>query len=459
MIRPPSSDVPYQAAQRRMGIVRRRVNAITYRISIDNATITAVSPTGVALVRGQRIPVRFDPEKRYWIIEARTASKQVCFHSFITTPSTTVVQYQSLDRNFGLWSATQNLREIMVSAPGTLSHLAINVTTAPGAGKSYAFEVLIAGLASGLIVTIADSATSGVDTVNAPAVTAGQRITLRSTPSGTPASTGNIHISWQFTPTTPGAIYASRLNGTLSATAVRYVNLGAADGEPYSSRPLADSLWALGGTMDALYVSLNSAPGAGRSFAFDLMRNGIVVGSTLTIAGTDTAGSLSALGLTITDMDLWALRITPAGTPTLSQGAYGVAYTPTSPGQWSLGAMTSSGAIATDPAYDAFSGTNSWSAAETDALQRILLPAGGAKPRVLGLRMDADVAPGVGFAPAFTMRRESANAAIEITLTGIETTASATGSVALADGDDLALRISGPEGALNNFRWAWQMRA
>ena len=69
MRRQPSTDVPLQRPQRRMGIIRRRVNALTYRISIDNATITAVSLAEDTLVRGARVNVRYDLERRYWTIE------------------------------------------------------------------------------------------------------------------------------------------------------------------------------------------------------------------------------------------------------------------------------------------------------------------------------------------------------------------------------------------------------
>jgi hypothetical protein len=67
-VRTSSSDRPTQYPTTRIGLVRTIVTANMYRVTIDNATITAHWAGTVAKVRGERVQVRFDPEKRYWTI-------------------------------------------------------------------------------------------------------------------------------------------------------------------------------------------------------------------------------------------------------------------------------------------------------------------------------------------------------------------------------------------------------
>lgn len=62
-----SSDRPSQTPQRRFGLVRSITTARLARVTIDNATVSA--HTTFPVTRGQRVPVRYDPEKRHWVIE------------------------------------------------------------------------------------------------------------------------------------------------------------------------------------------------------------------------------------------------------------------------------------------------------------------------------------------------------------------------------------------------------
>lgn len=63
-----SSDVPTQVPSIRMGRVRKIGSGNWVRVTIDNATVSAFSDGSVQ--RGQRVQVRFDPEKRYHVIDA-----------------------------------------------------------------------------------------------------------------------------------------------------------------------------------------------------------------------------------------------------------------------------------------------------------------------------------------------------------------------------------------------------
>ena len=67
-MRTSSSDRPTQVPNTRTGVVRTVVRIDLCRVTIDNATISAHWAGTAAKVRGERVQVRFDPEKRYWTI-------------------------------------------------------------------------------------------------------------------------------------------------------------------------------------------------------------------------------------------------------------------------------------------------------------------------------------------------------------------------------------------------------
>jgi hypothetical protein len=68
-VRTSSSDRPTQVPNTRIGLIRTVVNERVYRVTIDNSTVTALWAGSTPKVRGERVRVRFDPEKRFWGIE------------------------------------------------------------------------------------------------------------------------------------------------------------------------------------------------------------------------------------------------------------------------------------------------------------------------------------------------------------------------------------------------------
>lgn len=90
-----------------------------------------------------------------------------------------------------------------ISCAGVISNLKISTTAAPGAGKSWAFTLYKNGAPTDIVVTIADAAVSGQDTVHSVEVSAGDYFCLECVPSGAPTTS---YASWaaEFVPTTDG---------------------------------------------------------------------------------------------------------------------------------------------------------------------------------------------------------------------------------------------------------------
>lgn len=112
-------------------------------------------------------------------------------------PSTTAVNYeQLLGSGNGAWNGTESLRYATLYTAQITGVYAI-VGTAPGAGKSWTFTLNEEGAGTAAAVTIADTATTGNASFSVN-TTAGNRYTLKSTPSGTPAAmTGGARVGFK----------------------------------------------------------------------------------------------------------------------------------------------------------------------------------------------------------------------------------------------------------------------
>jgi len=74
---------------------------------------------------------------------------------------------------------SNELPVFLVNSSGTLQHLRISMTTAPGLGESVTFTVRVGTVDTGITVTVTGSNKTGADIVNSIAVTAGDLITIR----------------------------------------------------------------------------------------------------------------------------------------------------------------------------------------------------------------------------------------------------------------------------------------
>lgn len=68
MPRIPSTDTPYQVPSSRMGVVTAVITANVYKVNIFNGNVTAYWSGVILKTIGERVQVRYDPEKRFWVI-------------------------------------------------------------------------------------------------------------------------------------------------------------------------------------------------------------------------------------------------------------------------------------------------------------------------------------------------------------------------------------------------------
>ncbi len=238
--------------------------------------------------------------------------KQVIIGGYNGPLSATATEYNSLTCG---WDWTANVLEIkqVVSTPGTLSNLLIELSAAPGVGASYTITLMKNDIATGLAVTISGTDTTGLDT-DSVAVVAGDIIYLRSTYSGAPATpTARWSVLFEGTNTKESLIlgtnYASSFGTRYAPIMHGFDQCSASEDDVYQIIPTP-------GKIKNLYVALAYDPGtAPDAYRFTLRKNGGSTALTVTITADDTTGNNTVDEIVVAAGDYVDLMIERLNTP------------------------------------------------------------------------------------------------------------------------------------------------
>lgn len=361
---------------------------------------------------------------------------------------------------YALNNTTRQFREMLIAESGTLSNLQVTLSAAPGAGTSRIFTVMLNGVAQTLAVTIAGTDTTGSDTSNTVAVTAGDKIVLRSTRTGVPAAGTARYASEYSCTVAQRAVWGSSNDATPAFAGTRYGNLGDTAQDNFSAGTEAVKAipWGLPATIVSLYVELGTAPSAGDSREFTIMHNGAAVGSTVTIAETAITGNATGMSIVIARADTLSLRQTEVNAPANSYVQYGIAYQPTNDGEWNI-----SGKYPADYTDGVFAGLNgAATVASTEAARLILADSAGTTFRWVldNFYVSTTTAPGGAETRTYTVRENGASTGLTVTLTGAATSGETTGAL-LMDTDDylsMLLNKSAAAAASTEHKWTFSVK-
>ena len=226
-----------------------------------------------------------------------------------------------------------------VPTSGVFKKLYVELDVDPGA-TPVTKTLFVNGIASALTVTINTGSLSGSDTTHEVAVVAGDIVLMVNTIAGAPVATAS---SW-------GMVFASAIvNESLimggsraqPSTVVSHY-LGLQNGIPGNAWGGEVGVIQPGqaAILKKFYVRLLIAPGAGKSYTFDVRVNGVNSGIQVVISGADLTGNDTINTFTVADFDDLAVMSTPAGAPAATYAIWGLV----SSGMFSLPTVT------TDPA-------------------------------------------------------------------------------------------------------------
>jgi hypothetical protein len=258
--------------------------------------------------------------------------------------------------------------------------------------------------------------------VNTVSLAAGDKLSFKSVPTGTPTSPGQIRFAWIFS----GAANVSTILGstrgtTMSNTATEYhgIQENAAGNATRSNK---DQVIPTGGTIRDLYVETDGAPGATKSYDFTFILNGVDQTLTCQISGTNTECNDTTHTVTVVAGDLVSMKSVPTNTPTAKIARWGFKWAPTTDGEsLILGSSGSAMNTAGSVRYLPVSGTSqTWGA--TEANMTNLFPAVVLKKFFVNLV----TAPGGAASYTFKTRKNTADGSLSVVISGANTTGSDT---------------------------------
>lgn len=331
------------------------------------------------------------------------------------------VRYIPVNGNQTTPATTEAQGPAVVSSAGNVLSIAVKLSGAPGAGTSYRFQLSVNSVASTVIdLTISDTNTVGLD-VGVVALAAGDLVTIAVTPTGTPTSV-NAEYWIEFDPTTANAYcYPAGYPLSLCTSASTWYGPLFGNHVPATSQSfLTRALSPFAGTITAFRASIQTAPGAGTSWAVTIIRNGTPEAtSVITIANAATTGSVTGLTIAVSAADYLEVSLAPTGAVTSTRGVtFCATFAPTTTGLFALYGNTTTSPNAASVTYGTLGARRSvlFDATETNVSVRA--------PAALAIKATAAmllVAPGAGKSRAFTFRNDPAGGGSPVSKTNTVT--------------------------------------
>lgn len=299
---------------------------------------------------------------------------------FVNMADNTSTRYNGLSSSmFGDygWGTTEFNQSSTVPGNFTLKNFQAYASAPPGTGKSWTITVRKStdgGTSfsdTDLTCTIADGAQWAVDTEHFATFAAGDLISVKSVPSGTPTvSKISTYVETEHASLNQQMFLSTGQNTYVNAGVNLYsCIMGAPENFGVLDRNVG--VVACDGTFKAIYVSLDAAPGASKSWYWDLYKNSASDANSpqVTISGTNKTGSDTAHSLSVTAGDRITLRAFPTNTPATVRAAIGILFEATNKGEsFFVGANSGNQNVVGDPAYNNPNGAGrgSWNTSEAN---------------------------------------------------------------------------------------------
>lgn len=229
-----------------------------------------------------------------------------------------------------------------------------------------------------------------------------------------------------------------------SNTVTNYISLISGQGTSGWSTTLnvRRNLIPIDGKIYNLEITLNTAPGAGKSWTFSVNKNGSATGVTVTISDTNTSGADYVNQVSIAPGDFVSLQAVPTGTPTNFTGIFwNVEFSSTIPQESFISrnnGFTANTSVTTY-AYPLSNNSFTTSAVTTQDATAV----SPYYATIKSFYVSIAAAPGAGNSWEFSIFKNGLQEASSVlTLSNTSTSASVSGiSIAIAPNDDICYRI------------------
>lgn len=251
-------------------------------------------------------------------------------------------------------------------------------------------------------------------------------------------------------------IFGSVITGVTSTTVSNYWFISSSFSETTASttESLREIPFPNTFTVSNLYVQVQTAPGAGNSFTFTVVKNGVATALAVTISGTNNSGTDATDSIIFNAGDTISLQSTPGGTPT-------------APGNWYFNLTADSGSgnsygcilgsningpsnVATN--YTQLFGGNTATYDTTEANVECLIATAGT---LSNMYVVLSASPGTSKSYAITVNQNGSGSALGPTISGANTTGSdTTDTISISAGDSVSIQTV-PTGIPTSPRIGW----
>lgn len=286
------------------------------------------SPTGAGL-NGIRYTIEFEPDtakENFYGWGMRTA----------TSLSTSATQWAGVFQStpdVGLAAVTSGeMIQNIIACVGGLKEIHVRLNVAPGVGNTRTFTLYRNGsIEASTAITISGTNTTGSVTLGTPlAFSAGDRIWLEMTLTGTPAAS-RMALGVKYIVTTEGQCQFTWADphdiGTTGTTYNPIVGSAVSTVGNWGGSGNTEAFPIRGGktpyTLSGVRARLTTAPGASKSRTLQVDKNNAVAGNPdVLISGTDITGDSAAESVSVIDGDELRVRMVNTSTPAESKIAF-----------------------------------------------------------------------------------------------------------------------------------------
>ena len=364
--------------------------------------------------------------------------------------STTATQFFQIEGESGP-QTNEALAFYPIAVACTLDELVVEVLTDPSSG-SYDFHLMVDGSPSALTVNIAGGETRDTDTSNSVSITAGQFVSIRTTPNTPGVGVGRVRWSMKFASTTSAQYFTGGGATAKSGTgADRYIAPLAGQGWNATLTIVRELIIPHDTTVDSLYIKLSGSS----SLTARIVRNGTEVGSTLTISSADN-GSVTSLAIDLVPGDSISVRINVTGAN--PRAHVGVGFTADTAGESILGGSQDDSPAANATEFTlahAQSGGAGYNSTEDERWVRVCGITGFDLKNMI---VEVTTAAGASEQYEYFGRKNQATDLNSVVISGAsEVQDSNSLSDSLVDGDEIDLKVVGSTSATlpGEHHWAW----
>ena len=375
------------------------------------------------------------------VASSEPSNMKTFLHGFTSNTINNSTRYSPVSGYVGSAATSHVTCGQVIPTTGVLGNLYAVLDSAPGASKTWLVDVFKNNSTVLTTLTFTGAAQTSDSDTGYYAVDAGDTISYRFRPSGTPSGT-KFRFKSVFVSDTSGEsiLLGGWQENSLSTSSTTDLVLSGTT--PLNSSATNHSVIPTGGTLKKLYVALNVDPGTSPdAYTFTLYKNSSSTALTTAIVADNTTGNDASNTVSVAAGDKVYLLVSPTDTPSASPICnFGMVFAPTTDGESIMLFSNSDNLNATATEYNLLCGFGR-TLSGTEANHQYYSTGITLKK----LYIETQVAPGAGKSYTFTVRNGSGDTSLSAQVSGTGKTGNDTTNTADVNGEmfDLSIVPSG----------------